>query len=170
MQQSQLLEPIAGQDFITALEKLHRWHQQRLYELEREREQVYLVDFHQFVDRHPDYAFMLHDKEAILLKRRAADRILASLGAEPAAWEELPRTDLPEHKVDIEDNHDVEILDAKSESADFYQSLELLTQDFMLAEQKLYREYDVAQKVNEHLLWRGIEGDFLRGKAKQHRQ
>ena len=158
-----LLEPIAGQDFITALEKLHRWHQQRLHQFDSERG-VYRVDFHVFVYRHPDYAFMMQDKEATLLKRRAADRILAALGAEPAAWEELPRADFPKSKAYVVGEFAEERLTAKDESADFYQSLERLTQEFRRAEQELYRAYDVAQKVNEHLLWRGIEGDFYGGK------
>ena len=158
-----LLDPIAGQDFITALEKLHRWHQQRLHQFDSERG-VYRVDFHVFVYRYPDYAFMMQDKEATLLKRRAADRILAALGAEPAAWEELPRADFPKSKTHIVGEFAGEILAMKIESADFYQSLERLTQEFRRAEQELYRAYDVAQKVNEHLLWRGIEGDFYGGK------
>lgn len=157
----ELLDLIAGQDFITALKKLHRWHQQQLKHLEKQT--AYRIDFHKFVDRRPHYAFMLHDKEAILLKRRAADRILASLGMEAAAWEELPTLNLPERKIGVRGTLDIAVLEAKDKSADFYYSLESLTQEFLQAEHALYQEYEVERKVREYLLWKGINGEFYGG-------
>ncbi len=157
-----LLEAIAGQDFIAALENLHRWHQQHLKTLEKKA--AYRVDFNKFVDRRPHYAFMLHDKGAVQLKRRAVDRILALLGVDPVAWEELPRLDLPPRKVSIRGQHASVIYETKDASADFYYDLGRLTQEFLRAEQALSRSHGVASKVEEYLLWKGIDGQLYGGK------
>ena len=151
-----LLEAIAGKNFIKALRRVHRSHQQQWRHLERHKS--YLADFNIFIKNHPIYAFMLHDKSATVLIHNAASRVLAALGGEPA-WETLP-TEEPQY--DLSDFSPT-VISTKQTSADFYQELEALTQEFLSTEQELYRDYDVTRKVSEYLLQQIIKGEFYGG-------
>ena len=154
-----LLEAVAGKDFITALQDLQQWYQQRLQRLQEQG--AYRVDFGLLTHRTPYYDFMLHDKEAVLLKQNAAKRILTALGVKPA-WE-TPTPAKQELEEDIGVDLIEAVLKAKIESADFYHSLASLTQEFLHTEQELFREYKVSEKINAYLLWKGIEGEFYGG-------
>lgn len=155
----QLLEMIAGKDFIKALRKVNRSYQLQWQQLQRQKS--YIIDFSIFVQRNPVYAFMLQDKHATILKRNAASRILIALGIEPN-WEALPLEDA-EYEVTTRATFSQTIIAAKQASADFYQALEGLTQEFLNSEQELYREYDVTRKVSEYLLQKSIKGEFYGG-------
>ena len=155
----QLLKMVADKNFIKALRKVHRSYQQQWRQLEQNKS--YLADFHIFIQRHPIYTFILHDKNATVLKRNAASRILASLGTEPT-WEALP-LEKAKYEVDTLNGFSETIIATKQASADFYQALEELTQEFLSNEQELYREYDVAQKVSQYLIQRSIKGEFYGG-------
>ena len=155
----QLLEMIAGKEFIEALQTVDHANQRQWKHLEQN--ESYIIDFSVFIQRNPVYAFMLNDEHATVLKRNAASRILTTFGIEPS-WEALPLDEFVVDKASRDTFSDA-VFRAKYASAEFYQALVGLTQEFLNTERELYREYDVTRKVSEYLLQKSINGEFYGG-------